>query len=135
MGQFDMTVAEAFTPYVFPQETGNRSEVRWAALLDAVGDGFLIRGLPEVNVSAWPYSQEDISKARHTSELPKRDFLTLNIDRAQMGLGGDDSWSPNGWPHPEYMIPAGPVSYRFSLRAVKGMSAEKPFLPFRLEGE
>jgi beta-galactosidase len=129
-----MPVADAFTPYIFPQETGNRSEVRWAALLDQAGNGFLIRGLPEINISVWPYSQEDISNARHTSELPKRDIVTVNIDHAQMGVGGDDSWSSNGWPHTKYLIPAGPMSYRFSLRAVKGMSAEKPPLPYRMEG-
>ncbi len=28
----------------------------------------------------------------HTNELPRRDFVTLNLDYRQMGVGGDDSW-------------------------------------------
>lgn len=134
MGQFDQSVAEAFTPYIFPQEAGNHTEVRWAALVNDQGAGFLITGLPEVNVSAWPHSQKDISKARHTYELPKRDFITVNIDRAQMGLGGDNSWSKQGWPHKEYRIPAGPMAYRFSLKPVTGFDPEKPPMPYRLTG-
>mgnify|MGYP001421570033 CR=1 FL=1 len=57
---------------------------------------------------------EDLEKAMHINELPDRDFVTLNLDYRQMGVGGDDSWGAR--PHPEYTLPAQPYSYRFRLK-------------------
>jgi beta-galactosidase len=47
-------------------------------------------------------------------ELPRRDFITVNLDDKQMGVGGDDSWGART--HPEYMLPAQPYTYRFRLK-------------------
>jgi beta-galactosidase len=46
-------------------------------------------GYTHLNFSVWPYTQEDLASAGHIHELPKRDFLTLNIDLTQQGVGGD----------------------------------------------
>ena len=82
--------------------------------------------MPLLSVSAWPYSMEDLEKAMHIHELPRRDFITLNLDYRQMGVGGDDSWGAR--PHPEYTLPAKPYSYRFRLKPyTKDMGeAERP---------
>ena len=87
------TVNEWITPYVRPQENANRSDVRWVEFVGDDGIGLRVEaaGLP-FGVSAWPYSAADLAKATHDYQLPQRDFITVNVDGAQMGVGGDNSW-------------------------------------------
>ncbi len=87
IGQFGCTVDELYTPYVYPQENGNRSEVRWVSFTDPHGLGIKVAGLPLFNFSAHRFTTEDLDKARHTHELPRREDITLNLDLAQQGLG------------------------------------------------
>lgn len=100
--------------YVRPQENGNRDDVRWVAFTDKDDVGLLSIGLPTINFSAWPYSMDDLEKATHINELPQRDFLTINLDYKQRGVGGDDSW---GAPiHKEYLLHKGTAyTYKFRL--------------------
>lgn len=100
--------------YTRPQESGNRTDVRWLTLTDNNGAGLMAVGMPLLSVSAWPYSMDDLEQAKHIHELPRRDFVTLNLDWRQMGVGGDDSWG--ALPHDEYRLPAKPYSYRFRLK-------------------
>jgi beta-galactosidase/evolved beta-galactosidase subunit alpha len=87
IGRFGCTVDELYTPYVYPQENGNRSEVRWARFTDRQGRGLKVEGLPLLNFSAHRFTTEDLDKARHTYELPRRENITLNLDLVQQGLG------------------------------------------------
>lgn len=100
--------------YPRPQESGNRIGVRWAAFQDSAGDGFEVTaaGAP-LNVSGWPHAQRDLESSAYAHQLPQRDFLTLNIDYGQIGVGGDNSW---GLPvHAKYKI--SPTDYcRFAFR-------------------
>jgi beta-galactosidase len=57
---------------------------------------------------------EDLEKATHVNELPRRDTITLNLDLRQTGVGGDDGWGAR--PHAEYTLDAKPYAYRFRLR-------------------
>ncbi len=59
---------------------------------------------------------EDLESAHHINELPCRDTITVNLDYKQMGVGGDDGWTDNSRPHPEYRLPAKPYAYSFRLR-------------------
>jgi beta-galactosidase len=107
------TVNEWITPYVRPQENANRSDIRWIEFSDDDGIGLQIKaeGAP-IGVSAWPYSAADLSKSTHDYQLPQRDFITLNVDGAQMGVGGDNSW---GLPVlRQYRLKAG-QSQRFAI--------------------
>ncbi len=70
--------------------------------------------MPLLSASAWPFSMADLEKATHINELPRRGFVTLNLDYRQMGVGGDDSWGART--HPEYTLPAKPYTYRFRIR-------------------
>ncbi len=114
VGLYSGTVEELLHVYTRPQESSNRTDARWLTLTDTNGAGLLAIGSPVLSVSAWPYSMEDLEKAMHINELPRRDFITLNLDYKQMGVGGDDSWGART--HPEYTLPAKPYSYRFRLR-------------------
>ena len=114
LGLYSGPVAEQGHAYVRPQENGNRADVRFLTMTDEDGAGLLAVGMPLLNVSAWPYSMEDLEKATHINELPHRDFVTVNLDYKQMGVGGDDSWGAR--PHPEYTLPAQPYGYRFRIK-------------------
>jgi beta-galactosidase len=80
-------VDEWQTPYVFPQENGNRSGVRWATLVGADDRGLRIGGDPTVNLTARRWTTEDLDAARHTTDLTPGDRIWLNVDVAQQGLG------------------------------------------------
>jgi beta-galactosidase len=56
--------------------------------------------------------------AKHRYEMERRDFVTLNLDLGQTGVGGDDSWGAR--PHPEYTLEPKPYRYSFKLRPVGG---------------
>jgi len=85
-GIWSKTVEELFTPYVVPQENGNRTDVTWASLTDKNGVGLLIAG-NAFNFSAHHYTTEDLQNARHTIDLVEKDFIVLNLDYQQQGLG------------------------------------------------
>ncbi len=115
VGLYGGTVEEQLHVYTRPQESSNRTDVRWLMLADKDGAGLLAVGMPLLSISAWPYSMEDLEKAMHINELPRRDFTTVNLDYRQMGVGGDDSWGART--HPEYTLPAG-KPYRYSFRLI-----------------
>jgi beta-galactosidase len=109
-------VEQQITHYVWPQENANKTDVRWIALTNKDGIGLLAVGMPLLSVSAWPYTMEDLEKAKHINELPQRNTITVNLDYKQMGVGGDDGWTAKARPHPQYRLPAKTYSYSFRLR-------------------
>jgi len=116
VGVYSGPVEEQIHNYVRPQENGNKTDVRWMTLTNKDGVGLLVVGMPLLSVSAWPYTMEDLERARHINELPRRDTITVNIDYKQMGVGGDDGWGAR--PHPEYRLPCKPYSYSFRLQPI-----------------
>jgi beta-galactosidase len=114
VGLYSGPVEEQFHLYVRPQETGNKTDVRWLALTNKEGAGLLAVGMPLLSASAWPFTMDDLEKAEHINELPRRETITVNLDYKQMGVGGDDSWGAR--PHREYTLAAGAYSYQFRLR-------------------
>ena len=93
-GRYESKVSEWVTPYVRPQENANRCGIRWFSLTDPQGTGLRVNapaGKP-LSISAWPYSMADLATSTHDSKLPERDFITVNLDHLQMGVGGDNSW-------------------------------------------
>ncbi|TWU38359.1 glycoside hydrolase family 2 TIM barrel-domain containing protein [Novipirellula artificiosorum] len=94
IGRYESTVAKWVTPYVHPQENGNRCDVRWLRLTNERGIGLHVDAPTDspLSVSAWPYTMDDLVNAKHNTELPERDFITVNLDHLQMGVGGDNSW-------------------------------------------
>lgn len=112
--------------YVEPQETGNRTDVRWVTLTDANGFGLKVSGFPLINFSAWPFRASELEHEKwpvnlgrkHSGEIEYSDDITLNVDYGQMGVGGDDSW---GAPvHTEFMLPAVPYQYSYRIEPVLG---------------
>ena len=91
IGLYSKPLSEFITNYAVPQDNANRCDVRWFSL----GTGnrnVKITGLQPLCFRAWPYSEDDLEKARHPQDLPVRDFVNVNIDLNIHGVGGNDGW-------------------------------------------
>ena len=97
------------------QESGNRTEIRWATLTSPAGGGGLridATGESLLEMAVYPCAAEDITLAMHPAELQTRGFFTLNIDHRQSGLGGITSWGAIALP--QYRVPAN-KAYRWAF--------------------
>lgn len=118
MGIWYGTVAEQFYPYIRPQETGNKTDVRWAALTDG-SRGIVVWGNQPLNVSALDVLPEDLDpgmgkKQMHNSDVRHHgDRVFFNIDLLQRGVGGDNSWGAQ--PHEQYRHYDKALSYSFVI--------------------
>lgn len=122
LGTYEGTVADQLTPYLRPQECGNKTDVRWMTLADAQGNGLRITGTPVVEASALPYSPFDLEAHDHPYKLPPSDRVYVRVNDRQMGVGGDDSWGAQT--HPEYTLYANRTySYRYSLQGFSSQEA------------
>ncbi|MBN2417588.1 DUF4981 domain-containing protein [bacterium] len=123
IGLYAGSVWQQYFPYVRPQETGNKTGVRWAALTSAEGVGLLIDGLPVVDLSAHQFVKEELywvpNAQRHGSDVTPQDLVTLRVDYGQMGVGGDNAWGAR--PHRRYTLYPAYYEYSFRLK------------PFRLD--
>ncbi|MGN6725963.1 MAG: glycoside hydrolase family 2 TIM barrel-domain containing protein [Tepidisphaeraceae bacterium] len=100
------TVAQQYVPQVRPQESGNKSDVRWATLTNAAGVGLRAFGDGMLNVSARHFTTADQTAAQHTFDLPKTNELTeLNLDAFQAPLGSNSCG-----PAPQQRYLTGPLS-------------------------
>lgn len=119
VGLYKESVSNDYHMYIRPQESSNKTEVRWFSLTNNKGKGLHVSGISSnLSVSAWPYTTDDIENALHTYDLKKRDFITLNIDYKQMGVGGDDSWSKKALPHEPFRVPVKDYAYSFLIRPI-----------------
>ncbi|RKE04099.1 beta-galactosidase [Marinifilum flexuosum] len=118
------TVWEQYHPYVRPQETGNKTDLRWIALTNKDGKGLMAIGAPLLSGSALGFDYKELYHGgkdkpnKHGNAIKQGDVISFQIDYKQMGVGGDNSW---GAPvHAEYCIPSQPYQYSFILRPING---------------
>jgi beta-galactosidase len=115
VGRYHGAVEEQFyADYTEPGESGNKVDARWVTLTNGKGIGLLAIGQPLLSVNALHYGTEDLNAGKHAFQLPRRDFITLDLDLKQQGVGGDNSWG--AWPHEQFLIPCQEYTYRFRLR-------------------
>ncbi|MFD2114673.1 glycoside hydrolase family 2 TIM barrel-domain containing protein [Paenibacillus yanchengensis] len=81
------TVDEQFVPYIRPQENGNKTDVRWATITNAAGEGLRMTSPTLFNTSVHHYSAHDMTKTSHVHLLNKRQETIVNIDQVQSGIG------------------------------------------------
>ena len=103
LGIFKTTTTEAIESYLLPQETGNRTDVRWAKVTDKKGRGLLLEAPQSMNFSALPYTPDELEAAQHPYELPRIFKTIVRCSMVQMGVAGDDSWGSKT--HPEFLLP------------------------------
>lgn len=124
IGLYNQNIYNFMEPYVVPQENGNRTDVRWMYLHNQQSkDGLLVVADSLLSMSAWPFTEENIQNAKHTTDLKPAGFITLNIDLMQMGVGGNDSWSDVAAPLEQYQIK--PNNYHYSFYLVPFNSKKK----------
>lgn len=88
LGVYRKSGEEMTHDYLSPQENGNRMDVRWAEIgdkrkvkLSAVSHNF--------QLGVHPYTVDMLDEAKHLHELGRLPYLTVNVDGAQRGVGGD----------------------------------------------
>lgn len=115
LGRYEGKVSDQFTPYLKPQECGNKTDVRYAALTEGSdGNGLYIDAAAPLEINALPWTPEELEASDHVYKLPASDKTVLRVNYKQMGVGGDDSWG--ALTHQEFTLPANrPYSFRFTL--------------------
>ncbi|HUW89784.1 MAG TPA: glycoside hydrolase family 2 TIM barrel-domain containing protein [Candidatus Nanopelagicaceae bacterium] len=123
IGIYSGKVDELIHNYIRPQENSNRTDVRWAALTNKESIGLFVSdiGGTYLSISAWPYSLEELELAKHTYDLPKREFITFNIDYKQQGVGGDIPALASL--HKKYILKSN-EEYSYTFR-IRGYSKDK----------
>mgnify|MGYP002593972631 FL=1 len=97
IGKYRQTVEEQFYPYIRPQETGTKTDIRWWRLLNISGNGLQFVSSAPFSASALNYTIESLDDGdgkdqRHSPEVEKADFTNFCIDKAQTGLACVNSW-------------------------------------------
>lgn len=119
LGIWSGALAQQHHDYMRPQETGNKTGVRWMEISPEQGTGLRVTGEQplSVNALAFPYDLLDRRKPGtwHSSDAAPGGPVSLLVDAVQAGVGGDDSWSPSGRAHGKYRIPAQPMTFRFRI--------------------
>ena len=116
LGIWQYRAAENMTPYLLPQECGNRTGVRWAEVTNVRGHGVKL-WLNEGEFSALPWTPHEIENAAHGYELPPVVYTVLKMSAQQMGVGGDDSWGART--HEEYLLDvSGTKVFEFSFKGI-----------------
>jgi beta-galactosidase len=122
IGLYKGTVAGQYQDYLRPQESGNKTDVRWFSLTNDAGAGVRIRGEQPLSINALAFPYEDLYLRQpgtwHSSDITAHGNGSVLIDAVQAGLGGDTSWSLEGRPLVKYRIPLKPLSYSFTIKPV-----------------
>ncbi len=122
LGIYRQSVDEQFYPYLRPQETGNKTDIRWWKQLNSAHSGLKIVAEAPFSASALHYTIESLDDGvekgqRHSPEVEQADITNLLIDKVQMGLGCVDSWG--AWPLSQYMLPYGDYEFSFIITPLK----------------
>jgi beta-galactosidase len=121
VGRYRSTVSEQYVPYIMPQETGNKEDVRWAVLTDASGAGLMVVADETMALTALHFTAQDLDEAAHTCDLTPRPEVVLCVDHAQCGLGNA---SCGAGVMGKYLLRAEPARFGFSLRPFRPSMGE-----------
>lgn len=121
LGVYNQKVADQFYPYVRPQETGTKTDIRYWKQLNVAGNGLEFTAAQSFSASALDYSIESLDGgpnkgATHSPEIAKAGYTNLLIDKVQMGLACENSWG--AMPLEKYRIPYGDYTFTFMMRPV-----------------
>lgn len=107
-----------YFPYIRPQESGTKSDIRWWKQTDATGLGLQVNSCTPFYASAIHFDTEELDdgddkEQRHSFDLKKSKFTNLFLDSAHMGVGGENSWG--AWPLEKYRVHYGNKTFTFTL--------------------
>ena len=121
MGIWNGKVKEQAFPYFRPQETGNKTDVRWLTLKNSSGKGLHIYGAQPLSVSATNNRPEDLDpgmtkKQQHASDILPRNEVVLCVDLFQRGVAGIDSWGAK--PLDQYRFLDKEYTYTYTINII-----------------
>lgn len=120
IGLYNQLVADQYYPYIRPQESGNKTDLRWFKVYAPSRCGLEFRSDIPFQASALPFLTQDLDSGRnkdghhHSGELEPRNLTNIHVDAVQSGLACEDSWG--AVPRPEYRLPYGDYSFNFVMR-------------------
>jgi beta-galactosidase len=123
IGVYNQTIGEQYYAYARPQESGNKSDVRWYSVTNKQGRGLRFEFAKDLlNCSALPYALDDLDpeadkKQYHSGELVPRNEIYLHVDLQQTGMQGMDSWG--SWPLKQYQIPFKNQQYNYWIKPLR----------------
>ena len=129
-GIYEGKIADQFHRYSRPQETGNKTDVRWMQVRSEKLSLEVRSTSSLLNASVWPFGMKELDfdsdidgaesasglvpvTKKHGADITIGDKVQWNIDYLQMGVGGDTSWGR--LVHDEYTIPAKRYQYSFKI--------------------
>ena len=116
IGRFHATVDDLQTPYIQPQENGNRADVRWAELADATGHGLRIQADTPYNLAARRWTDQHLAAATHQPDLVPDPLIYLHTDHAVQGIG-TGACGPGVLPR--YRLEVAPAHFAFTLSVLE----------------
>lgn len=118
IGRYEGLVGDQWVPYLRPQECGNKTDVRYAEIRNAEGNGLYWEGRPRFEWNALPFTAQEVEASDHAYKLSKSDKTVIRVIGKQMGIGGDDSWGAR--PHPEHLLFANRTyAVKFAMAPIK----------------
>ncbi len=121
LGLYRQAVADQYYPYIRPQESGTKTDIRWWSVLNISGNGLEFVSDAPFSASALNYTIDMLDDGaqkdqRHSPELETSPFTNLCIDKVQLGLGCVNSW--NAVPRAEYHVPYQDYEFSFIMTPV-----------------
>lgn len=123
IGKYSQNITQQYFPYARPQESGNKTDVRWVQMTDKKGKGLRFEFSDSLlSFSALPYNLDDLDpevnkNQYHSGELIPRDTIYMHVDLNQTGLQGIDSWGSQ--PLLKYRIPFADYRYSYWIKPLK----------------
>jgi len=129
-GIYSGKIENQFHRYSRPQETGNKTDIRWAEVSSNEISLKVCSNSTLLNTSVWPFSMNELDfnsdtdgvasasglipvTTKHGADIELGETVQWNIDYLQMGVGGDTSWGR--FVHDEYLIPPKKYHYSFTI--------------------
>jgi beta-galactosidase len=133
VGLYNSTVEDQYVPYIAPEENGYKTDTRWLTLTNQKGNAIMFKGNPQLCFSALHFTNEDLTREQrdgmHTIDLIPGEEVYLNIDLAQMGVGGDNSWGAK--PLAKYSLPFGDYTHSFIIKILE--PGKDPWQSYKVE--
>lgn len=124
LGLYSQNVEDQYWGYIRPQESGNKTDIRWWTIAENNGNGLCFYGTKALECSALNYLTKDLDSGwdksyvqMHSGDLTPRNYTVVHISDRQMGLGCVNSWGAK--PLHKYMIPYADHEFSFIIEPAK----------------
>ena len=118
IGIYSNDADNQYFPYIRPQDSGTKGDIRWWKQTDAAGFGFMVKNCKPFYASALHFDTDELDDGdekdqRHSFNLKKSKYTNLFLDGEHMGVGGENSWG--AWPLEKYRIHYGDKTFSFAI--------------------